>query len=41
MKSNSQSELALPILAKIKNKELILTDYRLEHGHFEALKAAF
>lgn len=33
--------MALPILAKIKNKELILNDYRLEIGHFLALKAAF
>lgn len=39
--SNRNSELALPILAKIKNKELVLSDYRLEFGHFEALKAAF
>jgi len=39
--SNLHSELALPILAKIKNFELILTDYRLELGHFEALKASF
>lgn len=40
-KSNLHSELALPILAKIKNRELILSDYRLEYGHFEALKASF
>jgi hypothetical protein len=39
--SNSNLELALPILAKIKNKELILSDYRLEIGNLEALKVAF
>jgi len=39
--SNRFAELSLPILAKIKNKELVLSDYRLEFGHFEALKAAF
>jgi len=36
-----QVELALPILSKIKNGELILNDYRLEHGHFEALVTSF
>ena len=39
--SNKQSELALPVLGKIKNKELILTDYRLEIGHFKSLVRAF
>ena len=38
---NQQIELALPLLAKIKNYTLSLIDYRLEIGHFEALKAAF
>jgi hypothetical protein len=28
-------------LAKIKDRELILNEYRLETGHFLALKAAF
>ena len=36
-----QVELALPILSKIKNKELVLTDYRLEQGHFDALGVSF
>jgi len=31
------AELALPILAKIKDRELILNEYRLETGHFLAL----
>lgn len=31
------ADLALPILSKIKNKELILSEYKLEHGHFIAL----
>jgi hypothetical protein len=39
--TNAHSELALPLIAKIKNFELILSDYRLEIGHFEALKASF
>lgn len=36
-----QSELALPILAKIKNFELTLNDYRLDIGQFEALATSF
>lgn len=39
--ANHYAELALPILAKIKHQELILTDYKLEVGHYCALKAAF
>ncbi len=39
--ANHFAELALPILAKIKNFELSLADYRLEIGQFCALKAAF
>ena len=31
----------MPVLGKIKNKELILTDYRLEVGHFKSLIRAF
>jgi len=34
-------ELALPILSKIKNCEVVLNDYRLENGHFKALEASF
>ena len=37
---NAKCQLALPLLAKIKNKELILNDYRLELAHYEALFAA-
>ena len=33
--------MALPILSKIKNQELILNDYRLDYGHMQALKEAF
>ena len=40
-KVNQQAELALPIITKIKEKELILSDYRLELGHLIALKSAF
>ena len=35
------AEVALPILSKIKNQELILNDYRLDYGHMQALKEAF
>ena len=33
--------VALPLLAKISNKKLSLTDYRLDPEHFEALQSAF
>ena len=36
-----QTELALPLLSKINNKELYLTDYLISHAHLAALCFVF
>ena len=37
---NKNIELALPLISKIKDRELMCSDYPLQAGHFDALRMA-